>query len=138
MINYDFWKTFYLLSFSSNLDFSLIKRLERDFFTLSECISNVLIIQENLILMKKKWATGQVAFVKKLLLTELGLYLHFCWSPFNHWKYLRCLFIYSDVWFSSYVWKYFIVRGMPWGCNDAFKITFAVFQQKSLAVVKVA
>ena len=57
---------------SLKLDFPVIISLERDFFTLSECISNVLITGKSNF-DEKKWATGQSCIVKKLLFTELGL-----------------------------------------------------------------
>ena len=60
------------LFFSSKLDFPVIKRLERDFFTLSECISNVLITEKSNF-DEKSGQLVRVAFIKKLLLTELGL-----------------------------------------------------------------
>ena len=62
--------------FSSKLDFPVIKTLERDFFTLSEWNSNVLITGKSNF-DEKSGQLVRVAFVKKLLLTELGLCINF-------------------------------------------------------------
>jgi hypothetical protein len=58
--------------FSSKLDFPVIKTLEFHSLNVKKSLSYVL-LQENLILMKKSGQLVRVAFIRKLLLTELGL-----------------------------------------------------------------
>ena len=56
---------------SSKLDFPLIKTLERDFFTLSEQNSNVLITGKSNF-DEKKWATGQSCIRKEITSYRIG------------------------------------------------------------------
>jgi hypothetical protein len=58
--------------FSIKIRFSNNLRVERHFFTFSECSSNVLITGKSNFDEKKRGQLARVAFVKKLLLTELG------------------------------------------------------------------
>ena len=57
--------------FSSKLDFPVIKTLERDFFTLSEWNSNVLITGKSNF-DEKKWATGQSCICKEITSYRIG------------------------------------------------------------------
>jgi hypothetical protein len=56
---------------SLKLDFPVIISLERDFFTLSECISNVLITGKSNF-DEKKWATGQSCIRKEITSYRIG------------------------------------------------------------------
>ena len=71
----DFVRSYFFTScplfFSSKLDFPVIKRLKRDFFTLSECISNVLITGKSNF-DEKKWATGQSCIRKEITSYRIG------------------------------------------------------------------
>ena len=83
--------------FSSNLDFPVIKTLERDFFTLSEWNCNVLITGKSNF-DEKKWATGQSCIHKEINsygIGSLGLILtYFIRITFQwlHTKYIKTKF----------------------------------------------